>query len=111
MVVARAWWPLEKLQAMLERAGIEAVRSKERRRSDAPLDDAVTLTTLHSSKGLEYPVVLFVGLNLLDPRDDQFADEVRLMYVGMTRATHELRVSANGVSPFVDSVEAAIARL
>jgi hypothetical protein len=110
LVVARVWWPLEKLQAMLERAGIAAVRSKEWRRGDAP-QDAVALTTLHSSKGLEYPVVLLVGLNLLNAREDHFGDEVRLLYVGMTRATHELHLSASGASPFVESVEAAIARL
>jgi superfamily I DNA/RNA helicase len=36
---------------------------------------------------------------------------VRLLYVGMTRATHELHLSASGPSSFVDAVESAIARL
>lgn len=41
----------------------------------------------------------------------QYAEEVRLLYVGMTRATHELHLSASAESPFVETVERAIARL
>lgn len=111
VVVARQWWPLEKLQDDLSRAGVPAFLTKGFRRGAGQPADAVTLTTLHSSKGLEFPVVLLIGLNLLDAREEQFADEVRLLYVGMTRATHELHLSASGASPFGDSVEAAIGRL
>lgn len=55
--------------------------------------DAVTLTTLHQSKGLEFPVVFIAGLeegvlphvkSLDDP--GQLEEERRLFYVGMTRA-------------------------
>jgi hypothetical protein len=111
VVIARQWWPLEKLQQLFERSGVSAVLTRGYRRGDGQRADAVTLTTLHSSKGLEFPVVLLIGLNLLDARKEQFAEEVRLLYVGMTRATHELHLSAGGASPFADSVESAIARL
>jgi DNA helicase II / ATP-dependent DNA helicase PcrA len=59
--------------------------------------DAVTLMTLHSAKGLEFDTVFFVGLeegllphsqSLLDPK--QLAEEVRLAYVGLTRARKQL---------------------
>jgi hypothetical protein len=110
VVIGRHWWPLEKLRGRLADAGIPAVLTKERRREDK-LDDAVTLTTLHSSKGLEFPVVLLVTLQLLDAREEQFAEEIRLLYVGMTRATHELHLSASGPSSIVDSIEQAVARL
>jgi type II secretory pathway predicted ATPase ExeA len=110
-VIARQWWPLEKLQAELMRAGVAAAPSRDHRRGDAPHAETVTLTTLHSSKGLEFPVVLLISLNLLDAREENFAEEVRLLYVGMTRATHELHLSTAAASPFADAVEAAIARL
>lgn len=59
--------------------------------------DSVTLMTLHSAKGLEFPVVFIIGLEesilpharaLYDK--DEMEEERRLLYVGMTRAKEEL---------------------
>lgn len=59
--------------------------------------NAVTLMTLHSAKGLEFPVVFMVGLEetifphsraLYDQHEME--EERRLCYVGMTRAKQEL---------------------
>jgi len=61
----------------------------------------VTLMTLHSVKGLEYPYVFIVGCEesifphsraLLE--DGQMEEERRLMYVGVTRAMHKLYLLA-----------------
>ncbi|QNJ30675.1 DNA-dependent ATPase I and helicase II [Synechococcus sp. PROS-9-1] len=62
--------------------------------------DRVTLMTLHSSKGLEFPVVCLVGLeqglfpsyrSLDDPAS--LEEERRLCYVGITRAKERLFIS------------------
>jgi ATP-dependent DNA helicase Rep len=70
--------------------------------------NVVTLSTLHASKGLEWPHVTLVGVNeglLPFKTDDADSDlsaellalrvqeERRLMYVGITRAQHTLAVS------------------
>ena len=63
--------------------------------------DAVTLTTLHGSKGLEYPVVIIngarKGLLPLETkgRVENPEEERRLFYVGMTRAKEELIITSS----------------
>lgn len=73
--------------------------SDEKRKKKNPDEkrEAVTLTTLHQAKGLEWPIVFMVGMEeglfphsrcLLDP--GEMEEERRLCYVGITRAKEKL---------------------
>jgi DNA helicase II / ATP-dependent DNA helicase PcrA len=63
-------------------------------------NDYVQLMTLHSAKGLEFPIVFMCGMEQeLFPRNSAFEDpkrfeeERRLCYVGITRAMHTLYIT------------------
>ncbi len=89
--------------------------------------DAVTLMTLHSAKGLEFPVVFITGMEeTLFPHSQalydqkQLEEERRLAYVGVTRARQELYLIAassrllfggvqhNPPSRFLNEVDAVV---
>ena len=66
----------------------------------SPDAKAVTLMTLHSAKGLEFPVVFMAGLEEgIFPTarsfqdDEKLEEERRLCYVGITRAQQQLYIS------------------
>ena len=84
--------PDESLMGFLERVALVSDVDN----LDQP-QDAVTLTTLHQAKGLEFPVVFMVGMEegllpharaLDDPAEME--EERRLCYVGVTRAEERL---------------------
>ncbi len=90
----------EPTQTVLEVAQTISVILSLAERGDE--QDQVVLTTLHASKGLEWPHVFLAGVNegLLPFKSDdeemtanRLEEERRLMYVGITRARSTLAVS------------------
>ncbi|MBW7652000.1 DNA helicase PcrA [Anoxybacillus sp. ST4] len=91
--------------------------------SEGQTSDAVVLMTLHSAKGLEFPVVFLVGLeegifphNRSLNDEDEMEEERRLAYVGITRAEEQLfltrahmrtlfgQTHVNAPSRFIDEI-------
>jgi DNA helicase-2/ATP-dependent DNA helicase PcrA len=88
---AKMPWREAATEFLQEVALISEIDSKDENK------DAVTLMTLHSAKGLEFDNVFFIGLeegilphsrSLMDMAE--IAEEVRLAYVGLTRARKRL---------------------
>ena len=79
----------------------ELVADLDRRASHAhaPAADGVTLTTLHSAKGLEWDAVFCIGMHegmmpsIHAQSDAEVEEERRLFYVGLTRARKDLMIS------------------
>ncbi|MEO0027041.1 MAG: hypothetical protein RL716_372 [Actinomycetota bacterium] len=100
------WESLNSLLAITEelQAGATmmdfAKEIEERQRSQhEPVKAAVTLSTIHAAKGLEWDVVFIMGLTegylpiTYALTDSAIREEQRLLYVGLTRARRELNLS------------------
>jgi DNA helicase-2/ATP-dependent DNA helicase PcrA len=78
---------------------IELDRSMENTGENGSSDNAVTLITLHNTKGLEFRRVIITGVEQgvfprEDKQDDDLEEERRLFYVGVTRAMDELYLTS-----------------
>ncbi len=86
------------LTAFLTHAALEAGEGQA-----DEFDDAVQLMTLHSAKGLEFPMVFMVGVEegmfpsqMSAEEAGRLEEERRLCYVGMTRAMEKLYITYAG---------------
>lgn len=66
-----------------------------------PDEDSIKAMTLHASKGLEFPIVAIAGIGFMPYREDEDVEDARLLYVGMTRASEQLILTAHKRSEFV----------
>ena len=67
----------------------------------SPTSDTVKLMTMHSSKGLEFPLVVVAGLGHLPVTGADPTAEARLLYVAMTRSTERLLLTGHGNGAFL----------
>jgi DNA helicase II / ATP-dependent DNA helicase PcrA len=91
--------PFDRLQSFLEQITLDNDREEK---DEEATGDAVTLITMHSCKGLEFPNVFIVGLEdglLPHSRskvEGTLDEERRLFYVALTRAMRTLTISHCG---------------
>jgi superfamily I DNA/RNA helicase len=84
----------DQLQSFLDDITLDSEREEEKEAGDA-----VTLITMHSCKGLEFPRVYIVGLeegllpHARSAAEGTLDEERRLFYVGVTRAMQSLTLS------------------
>ncbi len=90
----------QKLSGLLEALGSQAEGDISRVGGKVYQPEAVAVMTLHAAKGLEFPVVFLAGLRQgLLPfaaanSEGALAEEKRLFYVGITRASEQLLLLA-----------------
>ncbi len=90
--------PAERLENFLEGITLDSDREEEKENTQ----DAVTLITMHSCKGLEFPHVFVVGLedgllpHTRSKVEGTMDEERRLFYVAVTRAMQTLTISHCG---------------
>ncbi len=87
---------------------VEWVNQSGASRSYQPDCDSVKLMTMHSSKGLEFPIVFIPGLGYLPNHYGTPVEEARLLYVGMTRAIDQLILTCDRNSEFVAKIQTAL---
>jgi SOS regulatory protein LexA len=118
-IVCRFKSQLQRLKTMLADKGIASNQFTEK---DVRFDsNSVKLITMHSIKGLEFPVVFIAGLDekvmpyLPDPdEEEKYNDEIqerKLFYVGMTRATEILYLTSSAhPSRFISEIDPTFLR-
>ncbi len=99
------------IEATLRRNGLafSSGITREGRDTLFASNDTIKVVSMHSSKGLEFPVVLIPGLGDLPKSGDDPADEARLLYVAMTRALDRLIMMHSQTSDFSRRIHDAIA--
>lgn len=99
---------LKKMQAVSKTMWISDPSNKKNRSNYEP--DSIRIQTIHSAKGLQAKAVILMWADLL-PREFKDSDEsedIRLLYVALTRAETVLQITATGHSKFTQRQEAAI---
>lgn len=110
-VLYRRYGTGQKLVDILERKGIPVQWQQGKRHAYSPTHDSVKLITMHSSKGLEFPLVCIPGLGAPSREEEDIQDEARLLYVAMTRATCELVMTHSDQSPLSEKMAKAMGAL
>ncbi|MHC1480399.1 3'-5' exonuclease [Frateuria aurantia] len=108
-VLARSSHDGKQWHARLEAAGLPARLAQGAGKSSLFVEGAtVKVITMHSSKGLEFPVVLIPGLGRMPAAGHDETQEARLLYVAMTRATERLVLLHDRESVFSRRIREAI---
>ena len=107
-IIYRRYGIGQQLAETLKRKGIPYQWQQDKKHAFTLLHDSVKLITMHSSKGLEFPLVCLPAIGTSTNGDDNIQDEARLLYVAMTRATQELVMTHGEQSVIVEKMHKAM---
>ena len=105
-VLCRDKYHWKPLQNALKQQGIPTQTRSGRKNIDWATP-SIKLLSMHAAKGLEFPHVFVMRLDLLPGKHD-LDEELRVFYVAMTRATHQLTLSCAGDSLLVQRAHNAL---
>jgi hypothetical protein len=101
-VLCRTNHQVESTRKSLKKNGLDAVALISG--SATPKKDAVRVLTMHSSKGLEFNHVAIPDLGAMPMKGSDEADEARVLYVAMTRASESLLMTYHSRSVFTEQL-------
>lgn len=107
-VVYRSNFMGDKIRKTLQENHIPCEILSGQKSSARKSKNTVKLVTMHSSKGLEFPVVFVAGLGYLPSKHQEEKEEARLLYVAMTRAMDELILTGHQNSGFVERMREVV---
>lgn len=96
----------QKIQLAFINAGIPSqwLNNPQNKRKYNSSNNSVTIMTMHSSKGLEFPVVAVSGIGFLPSKTVKKSAEAKLLYVAMTRSTDKLLITSHKQNEFYDEL-------
>jgi len=100
----------KRIAHQLQALGIPHLLMADRRgkRAYDPRKPQVNILSVQSSKGLEFRSVIFIGLGQIETSETQAAQNMKLLYVGMTRAKERLMITASGRNEFTERLGAMV---
>ena len=109
-VTYRSNWMGEKLQKAFQASGlpIQWLGNAKAKKQFSPGADSVKLMTMHSSKGLEFPVVAVSGVGYMPGDGADKVSEAKLLYVAMTRSTEKLLLTSHRETEFLEQLKGSL---
>ena len=110
-VLYRSAWMGERLKAAFAGESIPCqwLNTPKAKKQLKIADDSIKLMTMHSGKGLEFPVVAVSGVGRMPVDKAEVLGEAKLLYVAMTRATERLLITADRDAEFASELQKSVA--
>lgn len=84
---------------------VQWLRNSNAKKRFKPAQPSVKIMTMHSSKGLEFPVVAVAGVGYMPTDTNNSILDAKLLYVAMTRATEKLLITGHQDSEFLTQLQ------